>query len=117
MFFNHFFIAWCETFLNSLNCFQMGLTFGIAEILNRLDHVVVCIDDCIGVCDRWLGDVFVLEEHCVGDAFAFSCFDEDDMASVVLWGGSKVPAVAGMLTECFASCWFYVKLNCTAHGG
>ena len=85
MFLHDLFMPWCMTVLDSLDCLEMGLVVSIAETLNCLDQVVICIDNGICMHDCWLCDIFVFEEHCVCDLLAFGGFDKYNMAPVVFW--------------------------------
>jgi hypothetical protein len=111
-------IACLHNIFDPFQSFEMCIIFGVLESLDGLPQFVVCIDDGIRWCDCRLSDIFVLEEHRVGDCETFgSClFGEYHMCPVMFLRRFQIKTILRMLTKRLLSAWFYVKLDSTSHG-
>ena len=71
----------------------------------------------VGVGDFRLGDMFVLEVHCVGKAFTLGVFDVAIVDPVMLWGCVEIPSIHTVKCPCSSLVSFFMNLDFTSHGG
>ncbi len=69
----------------------------------------------IGVYYGGIGDAFMLESNCVGEAFALGVFDMAIVCSIMFWQCEEVPSVYQMKCPCATFVGFLMDLSLASH--
>ena len=68
------------------------------------------------MCQRWVGDVRVVELCCAGESLALGGLDVAHMCAVVLWGCGEVLTIYGMVWPHSALVHLLMDLHGASHG-
>ncbi len=82
-----------EEVTESGDCMELGVAGGGGNIGDGAGDGVEAVDNCVGCCESWDGEVVVTEVNCVGDAEGLGFGINDMMAAVMLEGDTNIESV------------------------
>jgi hypothetical protein len=89
-------------------CMELGVPCGGGSIGDGIGDSVKAVDNGVGWCDGWDGEVVMMEVDSVGDAEGLGCGINDVMAAVMLKGDTNVESVRAAEVPGAASSWLIV---------
>ncbi len=96
-----------EEVMESGDSIELGVAGGGGSIGDGVRDGIKAVDNDVGWCDRWDGEIVVTEVNCVGDAkvegLGFRI--NDAIASVMLKGYANIESVRAMEVPGAASDW------------
>ncbi len=94
--------------IESGNCMELGIACGGGGIGDGVGDGIKAVDNGVGWCDGWDGEVVMTEVDSVGDAKGLGFGIDDAMAAVMLQGDASVESVRAAEVPGAVSGWFIV---------
>ncbi len=89
-------------------CMELGVACGRGSISDDIQDGVEAVDNGVGWCDNWDGEVVMTEVNHVGYVEGLGFGIDDAMAAVMLKGDAKVESVRAAEVPGAASGWLIV---------
>ncbi len=97
-----------EEVVESGYCMELGIFCGGGSIGDGVGDGVKAVDNGVGWCDSWDGEVVMMEVDSVGDAEGLGFGINDAMAAVMLKGDANVESIRAAEVPGAASGWLIV---------
>ncbi len=90
-------------------CMELGIACGGGSIGDGIGDGIKSVDNGVGWCDNWDGEVVMMEVDSVGDAEGFGFSIDNPMAAVMLKGDADLESVRAAEVPGAASGWLIVS--------
>jgi hypothetical protein len=87
-----------------MKSFEVGIIFGVLNLLHGILQFFKCIDNGVHWRDRGMRDILVLEKNRVCQSFCPCFLAKDHVRSVMFCGRFQIKSIARMLTKRFFVC-------------
>ena len=87
---------------------KLGIAGSRGSIVDGIGDGIKAVDNCVGWCDSWDGEIVVMEVDCVRDAEGLGFGINDPMAAVMLEGDAIVESIGAVEVPGAAGGWLVV---------